>query len=296
MPPRSLDTLVIIGTGFMGASIGAAARAAMVAEQVIGIDSAQASEAEALGMIDRAVSSIDDIAPSSPGAATSTRIGVVVAAPISACGAIFSALEAFHQRYPLAWVTDIASSKHGVIQAARAQLHSLASRFVSSHPMAGSERQGAAAANPRLIAGARVLISPLPASDMDVAAEVESFWFALGGVPSPMPIDDHDMLLAMISHLPHALAFSLAGAISGTPMAGAAQALHGGGLRDTTRIAASSPQLWADILLDNRECLLDAWSGWLIQLRAMQHAIERNDREALVALLSEASVWRKGLQ
>lgn len=287
---------MIIGTGFMGASIGAAARAAMVADKVVGIDSAQAGTAEKIGLIDQTLSTIDEIPSLRPEGVASHRIGVVVAAPISACGAIFAALEAIHARCPLAWVTDIASSKHGVVQAARAHLHSLASRFVSSHPMAGSERQGAAAANPRLIAGARVLISPLPATDMDVTAEVESFWLALGGVPSSMPIDDHDMLLAMISHLPHALAFSLAGAISGTPMAGAAQALHGGGLRDTTRIAASSPELWADILLDNRECVLDAWSGWLIQLRAMQHALERHDREALVALLAEASTWRKGFQ
>ncbi len=287
---------MIIGTGFMGASIGAAARAAKVAGMVAGIDSAQANQAETLGLIDQAVSSIDDIAALHPGGVTSPRIGVVVAAPISACSTVFSALEGLHARCPLAWVTDIASSKHGVIAAARAHLHALAGRFVSSHPMAGSERQGAAAANPRLIAGARVLISPLPATDSDVTAEVESFWLALGGMPSPMPIEDHDMLLAMISHLPHALAFSLAGAISGTPMAGVAQALHGGGLRDTTRIAASSPELWADILLDNRECLLEAWSGWMIHLRAMQHALERNDRETLVALLAEASAWRKGLQ
>lgn len=279
----------------MGGSIGAAARKAAVARTVVGIDPRDADTAVALGMIDAVLSSIDDIAClQRPHGEPPCRIGVLVAAPIAACDSIFAALESLHARCPLAWVTDIASSKHGVLAAVKAHLRGLASRFVSSHPMAGSERQGAAAGHPGLISGARVLISPLPTTDAGITAELESFWLSLGGVPSPMPIEDHDTLLAMISHLPHALAFSLASAIASTPMAGAAQALHGGGLRDTTRIAASSPELWADIMIDNRQCILDVWSQWELHARAIQKALERQDRELLVNLLADASNWRKG--
>jgi prephenate dehydrogenase len=103
-------------------------------------------------------------------------------------------------------------------------------------------------------------------------------------------------LLAAISHLPHALAYSLAGALCQTPLAGAAQALHGGGLRDTTRIAASSPELWADIFLDNQEELLAAWSLWSLQLQEMQQALANGDRDLLIELLAKASHWRKGFQ
>jgi prephenate dehydrogenase len=162
--------------------------------------------------------------------------------------------------------------------------------------MAGSEKQGAQDANPSLIQGARVLISRMPASTDDTVDQVESFWVALGGQPSLLPIDDHDALLAAISHLPHVLAYSLAGALAQTPLAGAAQALHGGGLRDTTRIAASSPELWADIFLDNQEELVMAWSQWALELQEMRQALVAGDRDALIALLSKASQWRKGFQ
>jgi len=162
--------------------------------------------------------------------------------------------------------------------------------------MAGSEKHGPADARADLFQSARVLISRLPQSTDDVVASVEGFWIALGGQPSLLPIEEHDELLAAISHLPHAVAYSLAGALAGSPLAGAAQALHGGGLRDTTRIAASSAELWADIFLDNRERLLSAWADWALHVEVMHQALEKNDRHALIEYLQQASQWRKGFQ
>jgi prephenate dehydrogenase len=98
----------------------------------------------------------------------------------------------------------------------------------------------------------------------------------------------------MISHLPHLVAYSLAGAIAESPLAGAAQALHGGGLRDTTRIAASSPELWVDIFLDNREQLLAVLKDYSLELETLQQALAKSDRSSLTELLSVASHWRKG--
>jgi prephenate dehydrogenase len=124
--------------------------------------------------------------------------------------------------------------------------------------------------------------------------ELESFWLELGAIPNPLPIDDHDALLAAISHLPHVMAYALASTLAQSPLAAAAQALHGGGLRDTTRIAASNPELWADIFLDNRDCLLDAWREWALELEGMRAALEKGDRELLIDMLARASQWRKG--
>jgi prephenate dehydrogenase len=217
---------------------------------------------------------------------------------------IFESIHRLSQHQPLFFVTDIGSTKTGVLRAL-SHLDTSVSRFVSSHPMAGSEKQGAIAASKTLFQGARVLISPLTASgvsaglaavksDDDAVAAVENFWIALGAQPSNLPIEDHDALLAMISHLPHLVAYSLAGAIAESPLAGAAQALHGGGLRDTTRIAASSPELWADIFLDNRERLLAVLKDYSLELETMQQALAKSDRSSLIELLSVASHWRKG--
>ncbi|MFM8676608.1 MAG: prephenate dehydrogenase, partial [Burkholderiaceae bacterium] len=224
-------------------------------------------------------------------------IAIVIASPVNTYSQIFSELSnlshALKANQVITWITDIGSTKSGVLKAAD-NLGNLANLFVSSHPMAGSEKHGPADARADLFHSARVLISRLPQSTDHAVAAVEEFWISLGGQPSLLPIEEHDELLAAISHLPHAVAYSLAGVLAGSPLAGAAQALHGGGLRDTTRIAASSPELWADIFLDNRERLLAAWSEWSLHVEVMHQALEAADRETLIELLQQASQWRKG--
>ncbi len=296
-PEAFVNTLVVVGTGFMGASIAAGAKAARVANCVIGVDAAQASTALSCGHVDLAFASIAEFTQwAKSSTSLVSGLAVVVASPVPSHASVFAELEALDQHFPLQWLTDIGSTKHGVISAANQSLKNLLPRFVSSHPMAGSEHQGAAAANPALIHDARVLVSRLASSSQETVDAIEAFWIALGGRPAPLPIEDHDVLLAAISHLPHVLAFSLASSLAQSPLAGAAQLLHGGGLRDTTRIAASSPELWADIFLDNRESLLQAWGDWSLQLQEMRQALESSDRELLIDFLHQASQWRRGLQ
>lgn len=291
----SLDILMVIGTGMMGGSVAAAAKKRGLVSQVVGVDSHAAGAAKDLGLVDFAFDTIEAAARHLKEAGGAPLIAVVIAAPVKTYSEIFSKLCALHGQVRLQWVSDIGSTKAGVLSASQA-LGGLSSQFVSSHPMAGSERQGAQAANPDLFDGARVLISRLSASSQESVSAVEEFWLALGADPTPLPIEDHDALLAAISHLPHVLAYSLAGSLAQGHLAGAAQALHGGGLRDTTRIAASSPELWADIFLDNREALLQSWGDWSLQLQALHQAVEANDRELLLRLLAQASHWRRGFQ
>lgn len=291
----SLEILVVIGTGMMGGSVAAAVKKRGLASQIVGVDAQAASAAKDLGLVDYAFTTIKAAAGHLKSAGGSPLIAVVIAAPVKAYSEIFSQLCVLHGEVRLQWASDIGSTKAGVLSASQA-LGGLASRFVSSHPMAGSERQGAQAANPDLFEGARILISPLKASSPDAVNAVEEFWLALGADPTQLPIEDHDALLAAISHLPHVLAYSLAGCLAQGYLSGAAQALHGGGLRDTTRIAASSPELWADIFLDNREALLQSWGDWSLQLQALRQAIEAQDRELLLQWLTQASQWRRGFQ
>jgi prephenate dehydrogenase len=299
-----LDRLVVVGTGLMGASLAGAVRAAGLAKEVIGLDAAQAEIAKRLGHIDHVITSLEELA------SRDDTLAVVIASPVHTYPEIFAAMARLSERQALFFVTDIGSTKTGVIRAAP-KLGAALCRFVSSHPMAGSERQGAVAASASLFQGARVLISPLNdssgvsgesgivgsiASSEDAVIAVENFWIALGAQPSPLPIEDHDALLSMISHLPHMVAYALAGTIASSALAGAAQALHGGGLRDTTRIAASSPELWADIFLDNREQLLAVWRDLLLEQQTLAKALEDSDRSALIELLTKSSHWRRGFQ
>ncbi len=288
----SLDCLVVVGTGFMGASLAKAVKQAGLARHVIGVDPTSASAAASIGVIDQAASSIAELSN-----CAFKEIAVVVASPVNTYATVFEALAKFSAALKdgqsIVWVTDLGSTKEGVVKAA-SLLGPLSSRFVSSHPMAGSEKQGPADARADLFQSARILISQTADSSPQAISDVETFWMQLGATPSPLPIGEHDELLAAISHLPHVVAYSLAGMLAGSPLAGAAQALHGGGLRDTTRIAASSAELWADIFLDNRERLLEAWSEWALHVEVMHQALETADRETLIELLQQASQWRKG--
>lgn len=299
-----LDRLVVVGTGLMGASLAAAVRATGLAKEVIGLDAAQGEIAKRLGHVDHVIGTLDELS------SRDDTLAVVIASPVHTYPELFAAISRLSERQALFFVTDIGSTKTGVIRAVP-KLGPALCRFVSSHPMAGSERQGAVAASALLFQGARVLISPLNdssgvsgesatpgsvASADDAVAAVENFWIALGAQPSPLPIEDHDALLSMISHLPHMVAYALAGTIASSALAGAARALHGGGLRDTTRIAASSPELWADIFLDNREQLLAVWRDLLLEQQTLAKALEDADRSALIELLTKSSHWRKGFQ
>jgi prephenate dehydrogenase len=162
--------------------------------------------------------------------------------------------------------------------------------------MAGAERHGPEAATADLFVQARVLISPFDNTPQTAITKLEAFWRGLGGVPSRLPIKDHDALLADISHFPHLVAYGLAAFLASGPSAAAAQTLYGGGLRDTTRIAASSPDLWADILLQNRQAVLALMPQWNAVMQQLTQSLADGDRAALSQMLDHAAEWRRGFR
>lgn len=303
-----LDRLIIIGTGLMGASLGARVKARGLAARVVGVDGGPSKEAQRLGCIDEAFENIAKLLGDEGNSSGSGRLGntghsgsagnlsstgIVIATPVTAIAKIFREIEPLARESSVVWITDLCSTKADVIRAADS-VSGFGGKFVSSHPMAGSEKQGAANADASIYDEARVLISPVQNSSQEALADIERFWTALGLRPASIPAEDHDALLASISHLPHIVAYSLAATLADSSLAASAQALHGGGLRDTTRIAASSPELWADIFLANREELLSAWSQWLIHQQLLKDALANQDRTMLVELLDRAAHWRKG--
>lgn len=282
-----LERLIVIGTGLMGASLALRAKEKNVAQTVVGIDSREGEAAKARGAVDSVFDRLLDLGDM-PG-----YTAIVVATPVPPMPEIFAQIEAFADEQPVLWITDLGSTKAGVVRAAES-LKIMRKRFVSSHPMAGSEKQGARNADARIFDEAKVLISPLAQSAKGSVIDVEAFWIAMGTQPVMLPIDEHDILLAHISHLPHAVAYMLASSLADSSMAGSAQALHGGGLRDTTRIAGSSPELWADIFLENRSALLSAWAQWDVHQKMFHEALDKKDRTLLIELMTRASHWRKG--
>ncbi|MFZ5556979.1 MAG: prephenate dehydrogenase [Pseudomonadota bacterium] len=276
--------LVVVGVGLIGASAALALRAAGAVGAVIGIGRSRANLDEALstGAID-AVGGYD--------AATLGDADVVLmAVPVAQAGGVLAALAPWIGADTV--VTDAGSTKRDVIALARTHLGAAFSRFVPGHPVAGAERSGAAAADPGLYAGRRVVLTPVAETSGDAQARIERMWRVCGASVSRMTPERHDEVLAAVSHLPHVLAFALVHQIAAHPDAAECFEIAGAGFRDVTRVAASSPEMWRDICLANREPLLKVMDQYLAELGGVRELIAAGQGEALERLFAQASAAR----
>ena len=183
-------------------------------------------------------------------------------------------------------VTDAGSTKASIVAAwekLRRRAGGVRGRFVGAHPVAGSHRRGPAAAKADLLTGRVTVVTPAAATPPADVAAVAGFWSALGATVFTMPAREHDRILAATSHAPHVIAAAVAAA---TPPE--ARRFTAGGWRDTTRIAAGDPELWADILLDNRAAVARALGRIAGMTDRLLAAIEADDRRRLVTLLARA--------
>ncbi|HUI26647.1 MAG TPA: prephenate dehydrogenase/arogenate dehydrogenase family protein, partial [Candidatus Kryptonia bacterium] len=163
--------------------------------------------------------------------------------------------------------------------------------FVGAHPIAGTEEQGPAAADANLFRDRLCIVTPSPLTDAGAADRVQDLWEAVGMRVERMSPDRHDHVLAAVSHLPHAIAFALVNALAA---AGGELPRYGGGsLRDATRVAASSVEMWRDILLTNAAAVDAALAGFGAELQRLRDAIRRGDEAELVRLLTQASTQRR---
>lgn len=278
--------IAIIGIGLIGGSLAAALRARGVTASIAGCapgdDAARARE---LGLVDDAFTD--------PVAAVQGADWVVLAAPVPAMEtlmrAIAPALGAATR------ITDCGSTKRSVVESARNALGAAFSRYVAGHPIAGSERSGPDATNPDLFRGRRWVLCPVNDAQREHCGALRRLLEPTGAVISDMTPEAHDRLFAEVSHWPHAVAFALGAAIARGGLADSAIEFSGGGLRDTSRIAASSPDLWADILLDNADAVLESAGRYRTELDRIIGAIESRDRATLIDALEAASRWRRRL-
>jgi prephenate dehydrogenase len=274
--------VAIVGVGMIGGSLGKAVLERRLADRVIGIGRSAASLAEAVQCGAVSETSLD-----LPAAVADASL-VVVATGVAAIPALLEAIDAAVR--PGTLITDAGSTKGSIVAAWERSHDARRGRFVASHPIAGSHRRGPAAADADLFVGRVTVITPghhTPPADVEA---ISRFWAAVGSTVITLPPAEHDAILARTSHAPHVVAAAIAAA---TPAAD--RRFTAGGWRDTTRIAAGDPDLWADILLDNGPAVAAAIESIHAVSAAMLAAITARDRSRLVSLLARAKEERDAL-
>lgn len=274
----SVPRLAIVGVGLIGGSFALALRAAGAVREVVGVgrNAERLEAARALGVIDRAVGWQE----------AAQADCVFVAVPVAETGGVLAAL-APHLGADTV-VTDAGSTKVSVIDAARSALGSHLPRFVPGHPIAGSERSGAAAARADLFRARTVVLTPIAETAPDAVARVSALWTAAGAAVECLDAGVHDRIFAAVSHLPHVAAFALVDELARRDDAATFFRFAASGFRDFTRIAGSSPQMWRDIALANRAALIDELDAYVAALAAVRAAIAAGDGESLLATFSRA--------
>ena len=282
-----LGRLAVIGVGQIGGSVALAARATGAVSEVVGF--ARSAEtlqrAQALGIIDRAAASAADAAR---GASV-----VVLATPVRSLASVAAAIAP--ALGPDAVVFDVGSVKAPVLRAVEAILPP--SSFVACHPVAGTERAGPEAASATLFADRPCVLCPTATTGAAALALVTRLWKTFGGEVVTMDAGVHDRVLGACSHLPHAAAYALAAAVGASDKAVLEQIgrLMTTSLRDTTRVAASNPAMWRDILLDNRGEVLPLLDRLIAELQRLRAAIGDGDGAALEPMLAAAKQSRDRL-
>lgn len=258
------ERLAVIGLGLLGGSVALGARERGLAGEVRGVDPA--------------LDSAGPIRLTPLASAASWADGIVLAAPLDQFPALLAKLSAHVA--PDCIITDTASLKVPVAEAAR-RLLAAPERCVGAHPMAGGDASGFAHARADLFEGEACILALSGAEPAPVVDRVEQFWQGLGTLTARRTPEEHDALVAVLSHAPHAIAFAFA---AGLPR-GEALELAGPGLRDFLRIARANPRLWSDILLMNRSRVAEEISRFEKQLGSILDALARQDRDALERVL-----------
>ena len=279
--------VAIVGLGLIGSSIARAVRAEMPTVRLTGHDADAGVRDTALRL-----DLVDDVADSAGAAVTDADL-VILCVPVGAIGAAAAAIA---DDLPAdAIVSDVGSCKTDVARALGLVLPP--ARIVPAHPVAGTERSGPEAGFATLFRGRWCIVTPLPETDPVAATRVADFWRRLGAAVETMTPEHHDRVLAVTSHLPHLIAYSIVGTASDLEAVTESEVIKysAGGFRDFTRIAASDPTMWRDVFLHNREAVLEMLGRFSEDLASLQRAIRWGDGEALFDLFTRTRAVRRSI-
>jgi len=274
----------IIGTGLIGGSLAKALRKSGFANTIVGADQNEAElrKAVELGVIDRySTDLIESVAGSDI---------VVLAVPVRATEAV---LRQLLPGLPVdAVITDVGSSKAHVVAAAERVLGEDMPRFVPGHPIAGREKSGVTAAETELFRDHRVILTPLDSTRQKAVDLVTEMWNSVGAQTSCLSVEQHDLVLAATSHLPHVLAYATVNTLASTDYVEEIFEFAAGGFRDFSRIASSDPVMWRDVCLTNKLAILDVLDHFQSRLAKIRRLIETDDSEKLTEAFASSKKIR----
>lgn len=276
--------LGLIGCGLMGGSFALALKRAGLVKRIVGYSKSPSTTERA-----RQMGVIDVEAPSALLAVSGADI-VLIAVPVASTESTFKAIK--HLVTPQMLIMDVGSTKRDVIDAGRRALREQIGCFVPAHPIAGKEVSGVDNADADLYAGRQVVLTPIDRTNPVQLQQAIDVWAALGCRVVKMTPEAHDAAFAAVSHLPHLIAFALMNAISGQALGKDFLSLAGPGFRDFSRIAASDPVMWRDIMVSNREELLAQSQIFQRSLQALEVMISSGNGDALREQFENASALR----
>jgi prephenate dehydrogenase len=278
----------ILGVGLIGGSLAAAMKAQQLCPHIVGIGRSQdtLSQALALGLVDAVSTDISAVEGCDL---------VVLCAPVAQTLALLTAMRPYLSPHTI--VTDAGSTKQDVVAAAKTALgdshEGALAQFVPAHPIAGKEKHGPSAADAQLYLGKRVVLTPIAETHPDAVNRVQALWQALGAVVTRMSPLRHDTIFASVSHLPHLLAYALVAQIAHSEDADTKLDYAGGGFRDFTRIAASSPEMWRDIFAANKTALLKDLRAYQAMLGHFETLLVTDNWAGLEKLITKAATVRQ---
>ena len=278
--------LALIGCGLMGGSFALALRQAGLVQHITGFSASENTRQRALELkvIDQACNSVAE--------AVQDADLVLLAVPVGAMQSSFAAMR--DALAPQALLMDVGSTKCDVIAAAQTHLGDRLNCFMPAHPIAGKEVAGIEHAEATLYQARRTILTPLTQNSIRQIKMASEVWTAIGSHVSQMTPEAHDATFAAVSHLPHLLAFAAVNALTAQPQVAAFLEMAGPGFRDFSRIAASDPAVWRDILSANQAEVLAQMAHFRSALDAFENALKQGDTAALQQLIQQASAVRSG--
>jgi cyclohexadieny/prephenate dehydrogenase len=280
--------VAFIGIGLIGSSMARRMAQDGMAEEFVGCARSEGTRTKAveLGLVSRAVED--------PAEAVAHADLVVIATPIGSYGKIAESITPALK--PGAIVTDVGSVKQSVVEAVAPHMPKDV-HFVPGHPIAGTENSGPEAGFPELFDGRWTILTPSETTNAEAVDEVATLWRQMGAMVDIMTPEHHDRVLAITSHLPHLIAYTIVGTATDLEddLRQEVMKYSASGFRDFTRIAASDPVMWRDIFLNNREATLEILQRFSEDLTAMQRAIRRSEGDALEEAFARTRAIRRGI-
>jgi cyclohexadieny/prephenate dehydrogenase len=286
----TVSRLVVIGAGLIGGSVARAARAAGAAQTVVVTD----ASADARRRVREIGTSFADAVTETSTEAVKDADLVVIAVPVGACGDV--AKEIADHLKPGAILSDVGSVKASVARE-MAPFVPKGVHFIPAHPVAGTENSGPDAGFAELFVNRWCILTPVEGTDPAATETLKAFWEKIGANVAVMTPEHHDLVLAITSHLPHLIAYTIVGTANelGDVTESEVLKFSAGGFRDFTRIAASDPTMWRDVFLHNKDAVLEMLGTFNEDLSKLTRAIRRGDGEALFEHFSRTRAIRRGI-